>query len=231
MNVSYVKTKNYEQRTMDNEPIKQSQTKGGKCQGQIRAFEPDPPSQSAMAGKSRDSQSSLYYYRARFYSPVLGRFLQPDPVMPYIQYASAGKFDGTKIPGSYLFDSALKNFLQKDPIGRFLAKDPAGRFLISQTLGIRSEISLYTYCGNNPTNCLDPYGLWTWRGVWQTIKDWFHYGPHGYGGPGGAPEAAFTGGTMFYAYTTSLELDPDPKNPDYDKKFKKLCTIAQAGAE
>jgi len=27
MNVSYVKTKNYEQRTMDNEPIKQSQTK------------------------------------------------------------------------------------------------------------------------------------------------------------------------------------------------------------
>jgi hypothetical protein len=27
MNVSYVKTKNYEQRTMDSEPIKQSQTK------------------------------------------------------------------------------------------------------------------------------------------------------------------------------------------------------------
>jgi len=27
MNASYVKTKNYEQRTMDNEPIKQSQTK------------------------------------------------------------------------------------------------------------------------------------------------------------------------------------------------------------
>ena len=27
MNVSYVKTTNYEQRTMDNEPIKQSQTK------------------------------------------------------------------------------------------------------------------------------------------------------------------------------------------------------------
>jgi hypothetical protein len=27
MNVSYVKTKNYEQPTMDNEPIKQSQTK------------------------------------------------------------------------------------------------------------------------------------------------------------------------------------------------------------
>jgi hypothetical protein len=44
MNVSYVKTKNYEQKTMDNEPIKQSQfvvspsnqqsqTKGGKWQG------------------------------------------------------------------------------------------------------------------------------------------------------------------------------------------------------
>ena len=33
-----------------------------------------------FTGRQYDAQSSLYYYRARFYSPVLGRFLQPDPI-------------------------------------------------------------------------------------------------------------------------------------------------------
>ncbi len=112
-----------------------------------------------FTGRQYDAQSSLYYYRARFYSPTLGRFLQPDPVMPYMQIASAGKFDGTKIPGSYMFGVSLKNFLQNDPIGRFLAKDPAGRFLLMQTFGITSELNLYTYCGNEPIIWIDQYGL------------------------------------------------------------------------
>ena len=33
-----------------------------------------------FAGRRYEEKSELYYYRARFYSPVLGRFLQPDPI-------------------------------------------------------------------------------------------------------------------------------------------------------
>lgn len=33
-----------------------------------------------FAGRRMDADTGLYYYRARYYSPTLGRFLQPDPI-------------------------------------------------------------------------------------------------------------------------------------------------------
>ncbi len=33
-----------------------------------------------FTGRQWDGETGLYYYRARMYSPVLGRFLQPDPI-------------------------------------------------------------------------------------------------------------------------------------------------------
>ena len=33
-----------------------------------------------FTGREYDAETGLYYYRARYYSPQLGRFLQPDPV-------------------------------------------------------------------------------------------------------------------------------------------------------
>jgi RHS repeat-associated protein len=58
-----------------------------------------------FTGRHYDSEVGLYYYRARYYSPYLGRFLQTDP----IRY--------------------------------------------------RAGLNLYTYCGNNPLNWVDPLGL------------------------------------------------------------------------
>ena len=58
-----------------------------------------------FTGRRYDKESGLYYYRARYYKPDLGRFLQPGPI---------GYDDG---------------------------------------------MNIYTYCGNNPVNCVDPWGL------------------------------------------------------------------------
>ena len=68
-------------------------------------------------GRELDSESGLYYYRARYYDPASGRFLQKDP------------------------------------------------------LGLRNgEFTLYAYVLGNPTNLIDPLGLYT-PGVHKRITE------------------------------------------------------------
>ncbi len=55
-----------------------------------------------FTGREFDEETGLYYYRARYYDPRIGRFLQQDPIW---------------------------------------------------------NNNLYSYCGNNPLNLIDPYGL------------------------------------------------------------------------
>ncbi|WP_418202202.1 RHS repeat-associated core domain-containing protein [Anaerohalosphaera lusitana] len=49
-------------------------------------------------GRRYDPETGLYYYRARMYSPTLGRFLQPDLI---------GYADGSRNQVSILFASGL----------------------------------------------------------------------------------------------------------------------------
>ena len=48
--------------------------------GQVGASDPNHPNRFMFTGREFDKETGLYYYRARYYNPQIGRFLQTDPV-------------------------------------------------------------------------------------------------------------------------------------------------------
>jgi len=48
--------------------------------GQVAAEDPNHPNPYMFTGRRFDVETGLYYYRARYYNPYIGRFLQTDPV-------------------------------------------------------------------------------------------------------------------------------------------------------
>ena len=47
--------------------------------GQVGASDPNHPNRFMFTGREFDKETGLYYYRARYYNPEIGRFLQTDP--------------------------------------------------------------------------------------------------------------------------------------------------------
>ena len=48
--------------------------------GRVAAEDPNHPNPYLFTGRRFDFETGLYYYRARYYNPYIGRFLQTDPV-------------------------------------------------------------------------------------------------------------------------------------------------------
>jgi RHS repeat-associated protein len=48
--------------------------------GHVAASDPNHPNPFMFTGREFDIETGLYYYRARYYNPYVGRFLQTDPV-------------------------------------------------------------------------------------------------------------------------------------------------------
>jgi RHS repeat-associated protein len=48
--------------------------------GEVSASDPNHPNRFLFTGREFDSETGLYYYRARYYNATIGRFLQTDPI-------------------------------------------------------------------------------------------------------------------------------------------------------
>jgi RHS repeat-associated protein len=48
--------------------------------GQVAASDPNHTNPFLFTGRRFDPETGLYYYRARYYNPTIGRFLQTDPI-------------------------------------------------------------------------------------------------------------------------------------------------------
>ena len=83
-----------------------------------------PPSSSSFgySGQRYDSETGLYYYKARYYSPSLGRFLQPDPSR--YGYGDLNLYQ-------YVLGDPLN---ENDPYGEFTALEGAIAVIIIATI-------------------------------------------------------------------------------------------------
>ncbi len=108
-----------------------------------------------FTGREYDNETGLYYYRARYYSPTIGRFLQKDPL--------------TWTP------SDERVSYQQD-----IVSDMTKSLLQSRGIFNTQLLHSYNYVANNPVNLLDSMGLSTTKPWWQKLEEGYYYGT-GYG--------------------------------------------------
>jgi RHS repeat-associated protein len=73
--------------------------------GQVAASDPNHPNRFMFTGREFDAETGLYYYRARYYNPTIGRFLQTDPTgyadgLNLYQYCSNNPWNRTDALGT-----------------------------------------------------------------------------------------------------------------------------------
>jgi len=133
--------------------------------GQVAASDPNHPNRFLFTGREFDEETGLYYYRARYYHPEIGRFLQTDPINygnamsaygycrnnPVIRVDPSGECDFTVGMGyAYAptgWDYMVPRYNRKDLPGR-----PHYRYLVYQ----------YGNGSGHPVWYGDASSVWAW---------------------------------------------------------------------
>jgi RHS repeat-associated protein len=96
----------------------------------------------AFTGREYDAETGLYYYRARYYDPLTGRFISRDPILHPANVPPEFAMMKTPVPS---FDSLLTNPL---------------------------NLNAFSYGLNNPVNRKDPLGLDSLSNIIDLISNW-----------------------------------------------------------
>jgi len=160
--------------------------------GQVGAWDPDHPNPYLFTGRRFDTETGLYYYRARYYHPEIGRFLQTDPI---------GYGDGMNVYA----------YCGNGPVGRI---DPSGLEAIYLYNEIGDGVSyLYELTGD-----WDLAGIASWMGVdpdqLEAAKIHDHgigYVLKGVGGTGYLGPSGKMGAYESLTFTDSVEYELNPE--------------------
>lgn len=112
-----------------------------------------------FTGREFDEETGIYHYRARTYSPSIGRFLQRDSITWAPDDSRLNKQINLQT-SSLLLAAFWQNLGIKD-VRQFTHDQQLKNILGAPALNSQL-LHLYSYCLNSPTNFIDPQGKWIW---------------------------------------------------------------------